>query len=103
MFLGIGVINCGDKSRVVRNVREDYIKRVCRTIIGRKDLKFRNALLDDSTFYPIECTKGGHAFGKKVAVTKGKDDYYFNDNTSVSFYEAKETENIRPVRTCGLK
>lgn len=92
------MINCGDKSRVVRNVREEYIKRVCRTIIGRNDLKFRNALLDDSTFYPIECTKGSHAFGKKVAVTKGKDDYQY-DSSSDSFYES---DKIRPVRTCGL-
>jgi hypothetical protein len=100
LFLGIGVTTYGERKVIIRNVKERYIKRVCKTIIKRNEPVFRRALLDDKTFYPIECTKDGHNFGKKVAVTKGKDDYYCdNTNTSDSFYESE----IRPVRTCGLK
>lgn len=92
------MINYGNKSQVIRNVEESYIKQVCEAIILRND-----SLFDDSTFYPIQCTKKGHDFGNNVAVTKGKDDYYCNGSTSASFYEAEEAKNIRPVKTCGLK
>lgn len=92
------MINYGNKSRVIRNVEESYIEEVCKAIILRND-----SLFDDSTFYPIQCTKKGHDFGDKVAVTKGKDDYYYNDGSSDSFYEDEEAKNIRPVKTCGLR